>query len=105
MAELPHHSGVRSAEVADLEVADVRMSARKGRLIIRGKGDKRREVPINAALRERLQAWLDVRPQWPGAEFPSLLLAERGHGLTSRTVYDAPAWAAPHPDAGPMVMS
>ncbi|MGH9057924.1 MAG: tyrosine-type recombinase/integrase, partial [Acidimicrobiales bacterium] len=48
-----------------------------------------RTVPINAALRERIQAWLDVRPSWPGAaDSPALLLAERGHRLSARSVYD-----------------
>ncbi|ONF73969.1 tyrosine-type recombinase/integrase [Amycolatopsis keratiniphila] len=92
IAELPYHAGPRASEIAALDLADVRLSARKGRLYLRGKGadgGKDRDVPINAALRERVQAWLDVRPSWPGAaESPALLLAERGHRLSARTVYE-----------------
>ena len=45
------YTGLRPAELADLDVADLSMSARRGRLRVRsGKGDAYREVPLNSAL-------------------------------------------------------
>ncbi|MGH9061346.1 MAG: tyrosine-type recombinase/integrase, partial [Acidimicrobiales bacterium] len=40
LAELPYQAGLRASEVAALDLTDVRMSARKGRLVVNGKGDK-----------------------------------------------------------------
>lgn len=46
-------SGLRLSEAAALGVADVRISARKGLVVVRsGKGDAYREVELNALLRD-----------------------------------------------------
>ena len=48
------HAGTRIAEIAALDVADVRLSARKGELHLVGKGEKARTVPVHPKLREAL---------------------------------------------------
>ncbi len=46
------------SELAALDIADVEMSARRGRLKVRtGKGDAYREVPLNSASRKALGSW------------------------------------------------
>jgi len=56
-------------------VADVEMSARRGRVKVRaGKGDAYREVPLNSASRKALDEWLPARAAQLAA------LAEAGHG-------------------------
>ena len=61
--ELMINTGLREAEVCNLKLDDVIMSERKGVVIVRsGKGEKYREVPLNANVRRALQAYLDVRP-------------------------------------------
>ena len=68
IALLPLYAGLRIAEVAALDVADVSLSARKGELHIVGKGEKSRTVPVPAILREALAAWLAERPGQRGSE-------------------------------------
>jgi site-specific recombinase XerD len=62
IATLFFYTGVRLSELAALEVADVSVSARRGRLRVRsGKGDAYREVPLNSACRAALEEWMIVR--------------------------------------------
>ena len=54
------YTGLRLAELVALDVGDVRVSARKGLVLVRsGKGDAYREVPLNALVRQVLEEWLD----------------------------------------------
>lgn len=59
------HTGLRASEICALRLSDLSLSPRKGKLLVRGKGEKAREVPLNAEAREALQGWLDVRPTVP----------------------------------------
>jgi len=57
-------TALRLSELAALDVGDVSMSARRGRLKVRlGKGDAYREVPLNSACRAALQEWLAARAE------------------------------------------
>jgi integrase/recombinase XerC len=47
LALLPFYAGLRVGDAVALDVPDVRMSARKGVLVVYGKGGKVREVPIH----------------------------------------------------------
>jgi integrase/recombinase XerC len=56
------YTGLRLAELVALDVDDVKMSARKGIVVVRsGKGDAYREVPLNALVRQVLDEWLAER--------------------------------------------
>ncbi|MGH3684365.1 MAG: tyrosine-type recombinase/integrase [Pseudonocardiaceae bacterium] len=56
------YTALRLSELGALDVGDVSMSARRGRLTVRvGKGDTYREVPLNSACRAALQEWLTAR--------------------------------------------
>ena len=56
------YTGLRLSELAALDVGDVSMSARRGRLRVRsGKGDAYREVPLNSVCRAALAEWMIVR--------------------------------------------
>ncbi len=81
-----------------LDLDDVALSARKGKLRIYGKGERVRGVPIHPQLRVALSAWLDERPDWPGAkESPAVFLNQRGgrlgvrgaHGIITGIAADA----------------
>jgi site-specific recombinase XerC len=76
---IPFYAGLRIGEAVALDLDDVRLSARKGVLIVRsGKGDRYRELPVHPELRANLAIWLDERPDWPGATAnPALLLNRR----------------------------
>ncbi len=69
------HAGARVEECARLDVADVAITARTGLVRLHGKGDEVREVPLSAAVRERVSAWMRIRgpkpgPLWTGQRGP-----------------------------------
>ena len=74
--------------MAALDVADVRLSARKGELHLVGKGEKSRAVPAHPKLREALAAWLAERPAKPGAATAALFLSGRGTRMTTDALAD-----------------
>jgi site-specific recombinase XerD len=86
------YAGLRLSELAALEVADVEMSARRGRLKVRaGKGDAYREVPLNSASRKALDEWFEARTDQLAAdggdaEMSALWLSRSGRRMTSRAV-------------------
>ncbi|MGW0807882.1 tyrosine-type recombinase/integrase [Nonomuraea sp. NPDC002799] len=89
LALLPFYAGLRIGDAVALDVPDVRMSARKGVLIVYGKGGKIREVPIHPQLREPLTDWLDERLTWSNAATEkALFLNRRGGRLTARGASD-----------------
>ncbi|MGZ4618318.1 MAG: tyrosine-type recombinase/integrase, partial [Frankiaceae bacterium] len=62
IATLFLYTGLRLSELAALDVDDVAVSARRGRLTVRsGKGDLGREVPLNSACRSVLDTWTKAR--------------------------------------------
>jgi site-specific recombinase XerC len=89
LALLPLFAGTRIAEIAALDVTDVRLSARKGELHLIGKGEKSRTVPVHPQLRAALAAWLAERPSCAGADSPALFLSGRGTRLTTDAIDDA----------------
>ncbi|MEX5637954.1 tyrosine-type recombinase/integrase, partial [Parafrankia sp. FMc2] len=63
------------------------LSARKGELIVTGKGrdgGRQRTLPIHPELRLALAAWLDQRAALPGADTTAVFLNLRGGRLTDR---------------------
>jgi integrase/recombinase XerC len=70
------YAALRLSELAALDVDDVEMSARRGRVRVRaGKGDAYREVPLNSACRRALDEWLAARAE------QLALLEETGRGV------------------------
>ncbi|MEW9556381.1 tyrosine-type recombinase/integrase [Nonomuraea sp. NPDC050783] len=89
IGRLLFYSGMRVAELVALDVADVPLSARKGKVLVRnGKGETSREVPLlDATVREAVKDWKAERSTWPGADGPALFLNRyRGGRLTARAV-------------------
>jgi integrase/recombinase XerC len=69
------HTGLRASELCALRLSDVALSERKGKIVVRGKGDKVREVPLNAEAREALREWMAARPSVPE---DALFIGRRG---------------------------
>lgn len=88
IALLPLYAGTRIAEIRALDVADVRLSARKGELHLVGKGEKSRTVPVHPKLREALAAWLAERPAHRGADPAALFTSSRGTRMTTDAIAD-----------------
>jgi site-specific recombinase XerD len=81
--------------LAALDVADISVSARRGRLRVGfGKGDAWREVPLNSACRAALGEWATVRAQSADEAGPdgeegrtnALWLSRTGGRLTARAI-------------------
>ncbi len=80
-------TGLRIAELAALSRDDIAISARKGTLIVRrGKGDRYRQVPLNAEARGTLDAWLAARADLPDSDGKALFLSLKGARLSVRAI-------------------
>ncbi len=88
IAKMLFYAGLRLGELVKLDVEDVPISARKGKVIVRsGKGDAYREIALNAEVREALERWLaQRRDNYPGGEEPALFVSQRGKRLSTRAV-------------------
>lgn len=94
------YTGLRLSELAALDMTDVAISARRGRVTIRtGKGDAYREVPINSACRTAVEEWFTARTKQltalaaaragdgaPAAEPAAVWLSRSGTRMGSRAV-------------------
>jgi integrase/recombinase XerC len=75
------YAGLREGEVVALMTQDVEISERKGRVIVKnGKGEKRREVPLNKEARRALSLWLNEH--YGGY----LFISHHGGDLSTRSV-------------------
>jgi site-specific recombinase XerD len=74
--------GLRVHELCDLQLDDLVMSERKGTAYIRGKGDKDRELPMNAELRAAIQAYIEHRDD----SCPYVFISQRLDKLSVRAV-------------------
>jgi site-specific recombinase XerD len=90
IALLLFYTGLRISECAALTMDDVRLSSRKGLVIVRmGKGNTYREVPLNAEVRTALDNWLQQRKQLVAQRNElALFLTKRGTRLATRSIDD-----------------
>src|SRR5579859_8037140 len=90
IALLLFYTGLRISECAALTMDDVRLSSRKGLVIVRmGKGNTYREVPLNAQVRAALDSWLEERKQRVSQRNESaLFLTKQGTRLATRSIDD-----------------
>jgi integrase/recombinase XerD len=79
------HTGLRAKEVCTLTRAHVRLGKRSGTIVVCGKRNKYREIPLNATARAALQAYdpLLSKPQ-PYDATPLFLSGKRYARLTER---------------------
>ena len=74
-------TGLRLAEAAALDVADVPTTERTGAVYVRaGKGERPRTVPLPVDARTQLRRWLEERARHPAARLgePALWRGRRG---------------------------
>lgn len=88
IALLIFYTGLRLAECAALNVDDVVISARRGRVMVRaGKGDAYREVPLNRDVRQALTRWLAER-RAAEVETDALFVNRNGGRLSPRSIHE-----------------
>ena len=83
--ELLYGSGLRVGEVAGLTRAQVDLD--RGRVLVRGKGDKEREVPMSDHAIDALDAYLSAgRPTMAGEDRTSMFFNRRGKPFSGRDI-------------------
>ncbi len=83
--ELLYGSGLRVGEVAGL--ACVQVDLDRGRVLVRGKGDKEREVPMSDHAVDSLDAYLSAgRPTMAGEDRTSLFFNRKGKPFSGRDI-------------------
>ena len=84
MLELLYSSGLRLAELVDLNLGDVDMSDATVR--VTGKGNKDRIVPVGRKALKAVRQWLLTRPDLAGVDEEALFVSNRGTRISHRSV-------------------
>lgn len=83
--ELLYGSGLRVGEVAGLTRAQVDLD--RGRVLVRGKGDKEREVPMSDHAVDAIRVWLSGgRPTMAGEDRSTMFFNRKGRSFTGRDI-------------------
>jgi integrase/recombinase XerD len=87
MLEVLYAAAVRVSELVNVRVDDTKLEL--GYLLVRGKGDKERIVPIGAPAQQALGGYLrEARPMLAGSKRATeLFLARGGHKLTRERIW------------------
>ncbi len=79
MLEVFYAGGMRVSEIIHVKLEDLKLEL--GHILVRGKGDKERIVPIGKAAQERISAYLaDGRVTLLNGKISSMLFVQRGGG-------------------------
>ena len=84
--ELFYSSGLRLAELVNLDFEPMRSDLNAGEVRITGKGNKERIVPLGQFAISALQAWLAVREQLAKVNEAALFVGRRGLRISPRVV-------------------
>jgi integrase/recombinase XerC len=82
MMELFYSSGLRLAELAALDIADIQEDHQ---VRVLGKGSKERLVPVGQCARDAIEIWLTIR-QTMACEDGALFVTARGRRLSHRSI-------------------
>ncbi len=78
--ELAYSSGLRRAELVDLNLDALNLDAAEVR--VTGKGRKTRVLPVGRQAQQALREWLRIRAQLSAADEPALFVGARGRRLS-----------------------
>ena len=92
MMELMYSSGLRLAELVNLDINAIDIS--QGQVYVLGKGNKSRYLPIGAEACKALRRWLDARPNIVAENESAVFVNNRGKRLSSRAVQQRMAQSA-----------
>ncbi len=83
--ELIYSSGLRLAELVNIDLDDIDLAQKH--LIVTGKGNKTRHLPIGGKAVSAVQRWLKLRPQYSrDANQKALFLSKQGARISPRNV-------------------
>jgi integrase/recombinase XerC len=84
MMELFYSSGLRLAELVNLDLPDLALA--QGLVSVTGKGGKARVLPVGRLAGAALECWLEVRPQMAKQPETALFVSRRGQRISPRSV-------------------
>lgn len=84
IAELLYSSGLRVAELCDLNLSDIDLSGAEVRAL--GKGSKTRVVPVGTMAIKAVREWLSARIDLAKPDEAALFVGKTGKRLTTRSV-------------------
>ena len=84
MLELMYSSGLRLAELTDLDCGDI--DADDATVRVTGKGNKDRIIPVGRKALEALARWRKSRPELAAGDEPALFVSNRGTRISPRSV-------------------
>ncbi|GGM09541.1 tyrosine recombinase XerC [Pseudomonas asuensis] len=82
MLELFYSSGLRLSELVGLDIVD--LDLKDGLISVRGKGNKRRIVPVGSKARAAIERWLPQRAL--AAQDDAVFIGQSGRRLTPRAI-------------------
>ena len=82
--EVLYGSGLRLAELVDINVKDIDLYS--GELRVIGKGSKERKVPFSGQARDWVEKWLTVRGGLAASDEVALFVSQRGTRISHRNV-------------------
>ena len=84
--ELLYSSGLRLAELANLNLTDVDL--REAMVTVTGKGNKTRQLPIGRQALGAMKSWLKRRQELKKTDLPAMFLSQHGKRLSPRSIQD-----------------
>ncbi len=85
MFELMYSSGLRLAELASLNLQDINLEQRQ--MVVTGKGNKTRYLPIGKKAVSALERWLDIRNSFlKHSEEAAVFISKQGKRLSHRSI-------------------
>ena len=84
LLELLYSSGLRLAEIANVNIGDIHFGEATVR--VTGKGDKTRIVPVGSCALEAIKRWLKVRSERALDNEKALFVSQRGRRISHRAI-------------------
>lgn len=84
MMELMYSSGLRISELVGANLQDI--SAANGEILVRGKGNKERLIPVGSKALNALKKWLIIRPQFATSDEVAVFLSSKKNRISVRQV-------------------
>lgn len=82
--ELIYSSGLRLAELVGINLQDIDLSQRQ--LVVTGKGNKTRYLPVGGKAVEAVRKWLKLRAKYQRGDTQALFLSKLGNRISARNV-------------------
>ena len=84
LLELLYSSGLRLAEIANVNIGDIHFGEATVR--VTGKGDKTRIVPVGSCALEAIKRWLEVRSERALDNEKALFVSQQGRRISHRAI-------------------